>query len=77
MVFPEKHINLEKSYLGLGAKLVPLIPQTGIFLDDLWEKYKENNIKIYHSYTDMVLTLDFLFIIGAIKLEQDGKICLN
>jgi hypothetical protein len=76
MVFPKKHLPLEKSLLCLGSQLIPLLKKP-ISIDILWDQYLKLPNKKFHSYNEMVLTLDFLFAINIIKLSQNGEVCLN
>lgn len=71
---PKKHITLEQSYLGFGAQLLSLI-KDGIFVDGLWNKLNSSDVK--HSFCDLILTLDYLYSIGVVKINEEGKICLN
>lgn len=70
MILPDKNIKLEYSLLNCGAIVLKELsdPQT---ISALWDKIKDN--KFFVGYEKYILTLDFLFIIGGIKLE-DGMI---
>lgn len=74
-LFPKKHITLEQSYLGFGAQLLCLI-NDGVSVDELWQKSKTSFV-VKHNFDDLILTLDYLYSIGVIKINQEGKICLN
>jgi hypothetical protein len=48
-------------------------------VDELWFKFSEiNNTKkilpSYHNFDNIVLTLNYLFMIGAISIDKNGKI---
>ncbi len=73
--FPKKHLTLEQSYLGFGAKLINIINCSESTIEDLWNKCNENGTK--HDFDDLILTLDFLFAINAISIKGGGIICLN
>lgn len=74
-LFPKKHITLEQSYLGFGAQLLSLIHDS-VTVDELWQKSNANFI-VKHNFDDLILTLDYLYSIDVIKINQEGKICLN
>jgi len=78
MILPSKHIRLSESLFGLGAVLSEMInePRT---IDDLWFKFSEiNNTKTkfpaYHSFDNVVLALNCLFLMGVIGIDNQGKI---
>lgn len=70
MILPTKHITLDRSLLGAGAVLLlllkaPLAPTAA------WDRAKD--APEIGTYGRFVLTLDFLFAVGAIDLV-DGLI---
>lgn len=78
MILPSKHIRFSESLLGLGGVLLSFIhePKT---IDDIWFKYSEiNNSKsgfpAYHNFDNVILALNYLYLIGAIKIDNNGKI---
>lgn len=77
MILPGKHIRFSESLLGFGGKLLELLasPMT---IDELWNKYSKvydkGKFPAYHSFDNMVLALNFLFLIGAIEINNDGII---
>lgn len=76
MILPTKHINFSQSYLGFGSYILNMLkePKT---IDDLWKRYTDDlNEELYsfnHNFDGMILTLIFLFSIGAIE-EKKGII---
>lgn len=74
-LYPKKHITLEQSYLGFGAQIISLISKN-ITVDELWQKANANYM-VKHNFDDLILTLDYLYSIDVIKINQEGKICLN
>lgn len=66
MILPDKNINLEYSILNCGAVILGKVvePQT---ISLLWEKIRNNEEVV--SFDKFLITLDFLFMINAIKLE--------
>jgi hypothetical protein len=72
---PRKHISLDQSLLGFGAKIINLIDDNST-LELLWQKCNINSA-VKHSFDDLVLTLDFLYLIDVIFINDKGFICLN
>jgi hypothetical protein len=67
MILPTKHIDLQHSIVGSGAVILQHLhsPQT---VTGLWEHVRSlSEIGVYWRF---VLSLDFLFTIGAIDLEN-------
>lgn len=75
MILPDKNIRLEFSLLNCGAIVLEEIsePQT---ISLLWDKSKNKEALV--NYEKFLLTLDFLYLIGAITMK-DGLIvrCKN
>ena len=78
MILPSKHIRFSESLLGLGGVVLNIIkePKT---IDEIWFSFSEinNNQKIlpaYHNFDNIVLALNYLFIIGAVSIDNNGKI---
>jgi hypothetical protein len=79
MILPQKHIHLSESMFGLGGIIISLIEEK-TSVDDLWEKYKqsyEKNSSFRHGFDSFILTLDYLFLIGAIELDDSGCIYIE
>jgi hypothetical protein len=74
MILPSKHLSQERALLTVGAKLLAHLakPKT---VSTLWEEIshpaEKQERKPALRYDAYVLTLDLLFLIGAIEL-QDG-----
>lgn len=73
MILPTKHVSLDKSLLGAGARVLSILTEpmtpTGI-----WEKTK--HASEIGTYGRFLLTLDFLYAMRAIELA-DGLIVRN
>lgn len=65
MILPNKYVSLDNSLLGAGAVLLPLLPEPKT-TTELWEKVK-NSPQIV-GYGRFILTLDFLYAIGAVEI---------
>lgn len=75
---PKKHISLSESYLGLGAYVLEVLSKP-MTVDECWNKVlkkyiNKNKISKKHSFNSFILTLDFLFCINAIDLNQEGEL---
>ncbi|MDA3884847.1 MAG: hypothetical protein PF638_04560 [Candidatus Delongbacteria bacterium] len=79
MILPSKHISLSESFFGLGGILLGFL-KTPLTVDEIFNKYyKINNTKkfpAHHNFDNVILALDYLFIVGAIDLNEEGKIKL-
>jgi hypothetical protein len=77
MILPDKHIFLAESLLGFGAILISLL-KTSMHVDDLWLKFTtfsdQSGYPAYQSFDNFLLTLDLLYMIGLLELENDGKV---
>lgn len=77
MVFPHKHVRLSESLLGLGSFVLETLdaPKT---IDTVWKDYSEVNdtarFPAYHTFEHVVLTVVFLYSIGAIEEDELGKL---
>jgi len=77
MIMPKKHITLSESYLGLGAYVLDVLsaPMT---VDSCWSKIlsyiNKGKISKKHSFNNFILTLDLLYALSAIDLNQKGEI---
>jgi hypothetical protein len=82
MILPSKHISLSESLIGLGGVLLQTIIKQPCSLEHIWQEYsKINNNKdvfpAYHSFNNVVLAVNLLFIIGAININSEGYIYSN
>ena len=79
MVFPNKHLTISESLLGLGSAILRIWDEP-CWLDELWEEYEKiNNSEEFpadHSFDNFVLALDFLYSKDLIKLNEEGKIII-
>lgn len=68
MILPDKSITLSNSLIGLGSKVIIELntPQT---VSSLWEKVRKRYLEI-RTFERFVLTLDLLFTIGLIEVEN-------
>ena len=77
MILPRKHLTMDESIFGFGAFLLNNMPEK-ITVDELWRKYlaayDKNTYPVVFSFDRFVLTLDFLFIIGALNMNEKGEL---
>ncbi len=78
MILPKKQLSLSESLFGFGAFLLQKL-DTPASMDDLWDYYKDSytNKKylIKFTFDQFIMTLDYLYIIGAIKQDERGMLC--
>ncbi|MGP8321830.1 MAG: ABC-three component system middle component 6 [Methanosarcinaceae archaeon] len=70
MIYPNKTIELKYTLLGVGSLIIAELhtPQTA---SSLWENVRTR--EEIGSFEKYVLTLDFLYLIGLVKMD-DGII---
>jgi hypothetical protein len=76
MILPTKHIRIAESLIGLGGYLLQFLNEP-MSIDNLWFKYsKDNNKKFpaYHNFENVVLSLNLLFIMGIIEINENGEL---
>lgn len=77
MILPKKHTSVEESIFGFGAYLLNHIEQKPT-IDGLWKKYlKEYEESIYNtkfSFDQFIITIDYLFLLGAIEINKKGEL---
>ncbi len=77
MILPNKHITTSQSILGLGGYILTVLesPQT---IEELWQDLEKTlgspKFPSKHTFENMILALDFLYLIHAIDYTSEGKI---
>ncbi|WP_409200380.1 ABC-three component system middle component 6 [Methanobrevibacter sp. DSM 116169] len=71
MILPTKYLNSDETLIGVGNLIIRNI-SSSIPLSTLWEKVKKNE-NVY-NFERFLLTLDMLFIIGIIDLDNENNI---
>ncbi|MXY51639.1 MAG: hypothetical protein F4Y86_03795 [Gammaproteobacteria bacterium] len=72
MILPTKHIPPDRSLIGVGAEVLTLLTQP-MTVSRLWDELRARRVAASQAVVDykwFVLTLDLLFIIGAVRLDQ-------
>lgn len=76
MLLPDKHISFAESLIGLGSFILNDLGHAKD-IDTLWKSFEKSRghaFPAYHSFDNLVLAVDVLFAIGAIKLQSNGKL---
>ncbi len=76
MIMPKKHISLSESYIGLGAFVLETL-SSPLTLDSCWDQIYNSYIKTgiiskKHSFDNFILTLDLLYALNAININEEG-----
>ncbi len=77
MLLPDKHIRIAESLIGLGGFILEAL-KTPRTIDELWTDFQKVNntdsFPAYHSFGNLILSVDFLFSIGAVDEDSHGRI---
>ncbi len=75
MILPKKQLSMSESYFGFGAFLLEKLSES-TSVEDLWDYYKDSykNLKypIKFSFDQFIAALDYLYLIGAVKIDERG-----
>lgn len=76
--FPSKHVSFNESIVGIGAIILKHL-DGGKTIDDLWRELRR--VKASHDrlpekvdFDMVILAVDFLFLVGAVKQNDTGVI---
>ena len=74
MILPSKHLSQDRALLTVGARILQHLHQPKT-VSALWEELPrrdegESDSTSVLSYDGFVLSLDLLFLIGAIEMEE-------
>jgi hypothetical protein len=76
MILPTKHTTIEQSLIGFGCYILKIVDENNT-IDLLWQKYQDDfrsqKYPVKHTFDNLILTLVFLYTIGAIN-EMQGEI---
>ena len=77
MILPEKHLAVEESLFGFGGFLLSLLVEETT-VDNLWAEYitayKSKTYTVSFSFDKFILTIDYLFLIDAIRINERGEL---
>ena len=78
MILPKKQLSVSESFFGFGAFLLEK-RKSPTSIDDLWQYYEESYVNkkyiVKFSFDQYIATLDYLYMIGAIKESEKGVVC--
>ena len=78
MLMPGKHLKISESLFGLGGIILNILDDRAMNIDQIWGKIKNKNddkeFPAYYSYENMILALDYLFMIGVIRYNDQGEV---
>lgn len=78
MILPSKHISNAESLLGLGGFILSCLSDCPKALDSIWtmysQAYDQRKFPAYHSFDNIILATDLLYILGAININKKGEI---
>lgn len=75
MLIPTKHQKLNENLITLGYGVLKKLKRNNLFIEDLFNDFKEKN---KDSHIDnFFLTLIFLWLIDAIKIEEESILIYN
>lgn len=71
MILPKKHIKLSESLFAMGAIILNELnePKT---VDEIWEELKDNKFMNIRTFDNLILTLDYLYCINVLKINDEG-----
>lgn len=79
MILPKKHLSLDESLFGFGAYLLGNIGKNSN-IDRLWRNYlsdyKNNIYSVKFTFDQYIITVDYLFAINAVEINQKGELRL-
>ena len=74
MILPKKQIKLSESLFALGAVILSNIKRC-TSVDQIWNKVSsQKDLKVKFTFDSFILTLDYLYTIGSIDIDEKGDI---
>lgn len=75
MILPKKHISASASMIGLGGFILKILSKKPLTVDQCWDtlnkKYiAKGLIQQKHSFDNMILAIDLLYMLGVISYEK-------
>ena len=78
MILPTKGIAPDRSIIGVGGDILGLMREEPIGVSTLWERYAKHRKRRGYdapvTFDWFILALDFLFMIGAVELDDRGRL---
>lgn len=73
MILPTKHVSADRALIGVGAEVLRLLKRP-MTMSKLWDEIRDRRkVDVPQAPIDyqwFVLSLDFLFLIGAVDFEN-------
>jgi hypothetical protein len=82
-ILPNNYVNISESIIGLSSIIGNIIKNNDkkLTFDKLWQYFeiKQNEVKglRYHKPNDVLLSLNLLFMMNIIEIQEDGLIFLK
>lgn len=77
LLIPTKHTRISDSLISLGALILGALKEKRS-IDSLWSIINASfNTSAYpsrHTYTNFLLTIDYLYSIGAVESDEKGNL---
>jgi hypothetical protein len=77
MILPQKHLKLAESLLGLGGFVLSQLKHPK-YVDGVWSEYQKaytsRRYPGYHTFENVVLAVTFLHALGAVQIDERGRI---
>jgi len=73
MILPKKHIKLSESLFALGAVILSELDKPKS-VDEIWLKVKESKVVKVNNFDNLILTLDYLYLLSFVRLDDEGSI---
>ncbi len=75
MILPTKGVSPSKSLITLGAEVIGLLNGGSLSMSGLWYQLQDARDETERlSYDWFLLSLDLLFIMGAVDIDDNGLI---
>lgn len=80
-IFPEKHVRVTESLLGIGTLILVLLKGGARNIDSIWsalsfEETIRDRINGAVTFDLVILAVDALFAIGLVELDDEGRLAL-
>lgn len=78
-ILPEKHVRISESILGVGAVVLRTLHDGPRSFDAVWksmrhEKAIRDRLNGSVGIETLVLAIDFLYLLGAIRINSDERL---
>ena len=67
MILPSKHLEIDDSLLGIGARIIDLLPRPST-VTSLWERIRGEPAA--RNFDRFSLALDLLYAMGAVDIQN-------